>query len=439
MLYVDPRTCIDCGACADACPVDAIFPVDSPHRRADGLRGRSTPRTSPDRAGSGRPRGHRNFHAWGQPPFDRVLPADFAPLEVAVVGTGPGRDVRGAGPPPAHHAPASRLIDRLPVAGRPRAVRGGARPPGDQADRRVLRPLPRPPPAAAASRHGHRAATSASTSWPVATTPSSTRSARRRSRPRRAGRGPAGNLPRRPWSAGTTATPSRRRAVAVDPAAPSGSPWSAPATSRSTSPGCSSPTRRGSPTPRSRRPPSAGCGRARSARSCCSGAAARSTPRTPAGAARARHRDDLELVVDDHDPRVGEAIDAAATGGQAALLQGLRRDRRRTGRRRAGAGASSSASTPPPGRVLGDGHVRGRPGQRTRRATELRAGLVVRAVGYRGRPLPGLPFDEDTGTVPHHAGRVDGRPGTYVVGWIKRGPAGGIGANRRAPPRRSRR
>ena len=63
--------------------------------------------------------------------------------------------------------------------------------------------------------------------------------------------------------------------------------------------------------------------------------------------------------------------------------------------------------------------------------TELRAGLVVRAVGHRGRPLAGLPFDEETGTVPHHAGRVDGRAGTYVVGWIKRGPGGGIGVNRR--------
>ena len=50
---------------------------------------------------------------------------------------------------------------------------------------------------------------------------------------------------------------------------------------------------------------------------------------------------------------------------------------------------------------------------------------------HRGRPLTGLPFDEETGTVPHHAGRVDGREGTYVVGWIKRGPGGGIGVNRR--------
>lgn len=60
----------------------------------------------------------------------------------------------------------------------------------------------------------------------------------------------------------------------------------------------------------------------------------------------------------------------------------------------------------------------------------LPAGLVLRATGYRGRPLPGLPFDPVTATVPHHAGRVEQMTGTYVVGWIKRGPTGGIGTNR---------
>lgn len=44
--------------------------------------------------------------------------------------------------------------------------------------------------------------------------------------------------------------------------------------------------------------------------------------------------------------------------------------------------------------------------------------------------MAGLPFDETTGTIPHESGRVTGLPGTYVVGWIKRGPSGGIGANR---------
>ncbi|MFD9604150.1 FAD-dependent oxidoreductase [Streptomyces sp. NPDC059970] len=65
---------------------------------------------------------------------------------------------------------------------------------------------------------------------------------------------------------------------------------------------------------------------------------------------------------------------------------------------------------------------------------DIDAQLVLRAVGYRGLPLPGLPFDPARGTVPHLAGRVlrDGvpSPGEYVAGWIKRGPTGVIGSNR---------
>jgi ferredoxin--NADP+ reductase len=61
---------------------------------------------------------------------------------------------------------------------------------------------------------------------------------------------------------------------------------------------------------------------------------------------------------------------------------------------------------------------------------ELPAQLVVRAVGYRGVLLPGLPFDDRSGTIPHAAGRVDGRRNEYVVGWIKRGPTGVIGSNK---------
>jgi ferredoxin/flavodoxin---NADP+ reductase len=61
---------------------------------------------------------------------------------------------------------------------------------------------------------------------------------------------------------------------------------------------------------------------------------------------------------------------------------------------------------------------------------EVPAQLVVRAVGYRGVPTPGLPFDEKTGTIPHTGGRIDGSPNEYVVGWIKRGPTGVIGSNK---------
>jgi ferredoxin--NADP+ reductase len=62
---------------------------------------------------------------------------------------------------------------------------------------------------------------------------------------------------------------------------------------------------------------------------------------------------------------------------------------------------------------------------------ELPAQLVVRAIGYRGVPTPGLPFDERAGTIPHTDGKVDGRRNDYVVGWIKRGPSGVIGSNKK--------
>ena len=60
----------------------------------------------------------------------------------------------------------------------------------------------------------------------------------------------------------------------------------------------------------------------------------------------------------------------------------------------------------------------------------LPAQLVVRAVGYRGVAIPGLPFDERTGTIPHEHGRISGRGRDYVTGWIKRGPSGVIGTNK---------
>jgi NADPH-dependent glutamate synthase beta subunit-like oxidoreductase len=79
--------------------------------------------------------------------------------------------------------------------------------------------------------------------------------------------------------------------------------------------------------------------------------------------------------------------------------------------------------------IDGDGRAMG-----TGELEVLPADLVVRSVGYRGIPLPGLPVDERSGTVPNDAGRVlrDGRvsPGEYVAGWIKRGPSGVVGTNK---------
>jgi ferredoxin--NADP+ reductase len=58
----------------------------------------------------------------------------------------------------------------------------------------------------------------------------------------------------------------------------------------------------------------------------------------------------------------------------------------------------------------------------------IEAGLVIRAVGYRAHAVPDLPFDEERAVVPNERGRVT--PGTYVAGWIKRGPNGFIGTNK---------
>ena len=58
-------------------------------------------------------------------------------------------------------------------------------------------------------------------------------------------------------------------------------------------------------------------------------------------------------------------------------------------------------------------------------------GLVLRSVGYRGVALPGVPFDERRGTIPNDRGRVEGAERTYAAGWIKRGPSGVIGTNKK--------
>lgn len=69
------------------------------------------------------------------------------------------------------------------------------------------------------------------------------------------------------------------------------------------------------------------------------------------------------------------------------------------------------------------------------RVVQIDAGLVLRAIGYRGRAFAGLPFDVAAGVMPNRDGRVcdaHGAPlvGTYVAGWLKRGPRGVIGTNK---------
>jgi ferredoxin--NADP+ reductase len=67
---------------------------------------------------------------------------------------------------------------------------------------------------------------------------------------------------------------------------------------------------------------------------------------------------------------------------------------------------------------------------------KIECGLVLRSVGYRAIPLPDVPFDERYFVLPNERGRVlapdgDPLPGVYAVGWIKRGPTGILGTNKR--------
>jgi ferredoxin/flavodoxin---NADP+ reductase len=106
-----------------------------------------------------------------------------------------------------------------------------------------------------------------------------------------------------------------------------------------------------------------------------------------------------------------------------------------------------------PERILGTDRVAGvevvrnelvaQDGRAVARATEetetIACGLVLRSVGYHGRAVHGVPFDSATGVIPNQAGRVvrhhEGRteilPGLFATGWIKRGPSGVIGTNKK--------
>ena len=149
-------------------------------------------------------------------------------------------------------------------------------------------------------------------------------------------------------------------------------------------------------------------------------------------------REDIEVVVDGG-ADVAAVIAAAEPGSKAAALRGVPvapvdwsvpadPARRRLVLRFDSTLDRLEEGVPGSGRVgaasLDDG------------SAHVPTGLVLRSVGYRSEPLAELPFDDVTHTVPHEQGRVidptHGRPvpASYVVGWIKRGPRGGIGSNR---------
>ncbi|WP_030545471.1 FAD-dependent oxidoreductase [Streptomyces exfoliatus] len=429
MLYIDPKTCIDCGACADACPVDAIFPADrltGRLREYEAINAEYYADRAPAPALAS-----PNFHTWGEPSFPRSLPADFAPLRIAVVGTGPA-GMYAAEDLLLHTNAEVTLIDRLPVAGG--LLRYGVAPDhpatkgagetfarfhshprvrmrlgveigedvtvgelaahhdaviyavGAPADRRLGIPGEELP--------GSVSATSV-VSWYNAH-PETGADAVRLSAERVV---VVGN--------GNVAL-DVARVLVMDPADLAGTDIADHALTALRDSRVREVVLLG------RRGPE-------------------DAAYTASELLALKHLPGVDLVVDDRDPRTGAAVDAAAAGDRAALLRDVLRetvdwtapppsDRRRIVLRFHSAPVEALGTDGVRAvRVTEDGSPAG---------TEIGAGLLVRAIGYRGVPLAGLPFDEVTGTVPHEAGRVTGLPGGYVVGWIKRGPSGGIGANR---------
>jgi ferredoxin--NADP+ reductase len=91
-----------------------------------------------------------------------------------------------------------------------------------------------------------------------------------------------------------------------------------------------------------------------------------------------------------------------------------------------------------PNRVLGEQRASGMEFcvTGTDEVCQLEAGLVLSSIGYHGKAIRDLPFDDVAGVVPNDGGRVldpdTGQPvhGAYVAGWIKRGPTGFIGTNK---------
>jgi ferredoxin/flavodoxin---NADP+ reductase len=91
-----------------------------------------------------------------------------------------------------------------------------------------------------------------------------------------------------------------------------------------------------------------------------------------------------------------------------------------------------------PHRILGGDRVTGVEFEvtDTDEVRRLDAGMALTSIGYRGKPIRDLPFDETIAVVPNEGGRVVDRQsgrsvrGSYVAGWIKRGPTGFIGTNK---------
>ncbi|MEU5838885.1 FAD-dependent oxidoreductase [Streptomyces diacarni] len=441
-LYIDPAACIDCGACADACPVDAVFPVESltgPQRtyarmNADYYADAPTPQPAADSP---------NFHSWSEPAFTRTLPADFAAPRVAIVGTGPA-GMYAAEDLLLHTAAEVTLLDRLPVAGG--LVRYGVAP-DHPATKKIgetfarFHQHPRVRLLLGVEIGEHLTAQELAAHHDAVVYAVGAPGDRRLEIP---GEEAVGSISATSFVAWYNAHPDIP-ADTIDLSAPrvvvvgTGNVALDVARILLTDP-----------------EELAGTDIADHALEALRASAVREVVllgrRGPEDAACTRpellaltHLPGVHLVVDDHDARIGPALDAADPEDKAVLLRGIDREQvdytepPRDDRRRLVFRFHSAPVEVHPSAPAGehsDGEGRAAPGVAGVRVTgsagqvDIGAGMLLRAIGYRGAPVPGLPFDESAGTVPHEKGRVAGRPGTYVVGWIKRGPSGGIGANR---------
>jgi ferredoxin--NADP+ reductase len=147
-----------------------------------------------------------------------------------------------------------------------------------------------------------------------------------------------------------------------------------------------------------------------------------------------------DVIVDSTDLELDEASEAELAAAAPTVKRNIDHLRDYAGRERTDKPrAIRLRFLRSPAAILGDGKVEavelvrnelvdGRAVPTEERET-IECGIVFRSVGYRGVPLSGLPFDESSGTIPNEAGRVE--PGTYVAGWIKRGPSGVIGTNKK--------
>ncbi|WP_405058525.1 FAD-dependent oxidoreductase [Kribbella sp. NBC_01505] len=430
MLYVDPNTCISCGACTDTCPADAIHPIETltgPMQQYAAINAAyfdDIPPVTDDPA--------PNFHPWEQPEPPRPVPSTRMPLRVAIVGTGPA-GMYAAEDLLLHTDAEVTLIDRLPSPGG--LLRYGVAP-DHLATRKVAdrfarfhdHPRTRTVVGVEVGRdlthedllREHNAviyavgsATDRALGIPGEDLPGSI---------------PARRLVN--WYNGHPEISDIQLPTGRVVIAGTGNVALDVARILTTDPAA---LRNTEIAPR--------------ALSALENHENREVVlfarRGPAEAAYSlselfelQHLAGVDLVVDDHDPRIRAAVTDAVNGRSARTALGAAKA---AALRDTAFEAIDWAADPKPGRrivlrfytsaaeLTGDDRVRA---VRTTNGLELDTELFIRSVGYRGTAVPGLPFDEEAGVIPHNAGRVLDRPGTYVVGWIKRGPTGGIGTNR---------